>query len=152
MNRGLLVPLDGTEHSEQALLYAQMLSQNLQIPVGLMLAFIAASAVWARGLLGGRSTPVAEILEDLEGGSTEREAEEYLEGLAEPLRRQGFDVSAKAVPGDPPALVAHEAAADPLSYSHEHPRALRPGPLAIGQHHRPCDPSHSAASVAAPFG
>lgn len=113
MYRRILIPLDGSEHSEQALHYAQMLSQNLQIPVELLLAFIPASAMWARGLLGGRSTPVAEIRVEQEGGSSQREAEEYLEGLAEPLRRQGIDVSAKAVPGDPPALVAHEAAADP---------------------------------------
>jgi nucleotide-binding universal stress UspA family protein len=115
MYQRLLVPLDGTEHSEQALPYAQMLSQNLQVPVELLLAFIPASAVWVRALLGGRSTPVSEVLEDQEGGSAEREAEQYLEGLAEPLRRQGIDVSTKAVLGDPSAVIAHEAAAAPPS-------------------------------------
>lgn len=118
----LLVPLDGSELAERALLIAVELAQRLAIPVHLLRAINAASVL--ASLSGGSFVPVIppqdvydQLIKDLDDS-----ARAYLTGVATRLQDQGVDVSWDVLDGSPYVEIANAIQPDDLVVITSHGR------------------------------
>ena len=101
----IIVPLDGSELSEQALPYAELVAGSLSVPIELVQAF----DILPPGILGAQSRQVTDYLVT---GARSR-AESYLTPIRERLEAAGHTVSIAAVRSAPAEAIAAQASADP---------------------------------------
>lgn len=103
----ILVPLDGSDLAEHALPFAVTLSRALNCPVELLRIPVNQPAN-----LGNEFdfTPIAYDSMCVEGRETE--CREYLDSVAEPVRKQGINVSTKVRSGPASALIIEETLND----------------------------------------
>lgn len=97
----ILVPLDGSDIADQVLPYVRLLGKGFQAQVELLQVFNPVSSRLAdpdHGLY------LSQIVE-----SERSHVEDYLEGVAVPLRRTGLTVSSVAREGHPAAAIVQEA-------------------------------------------
>ena len=104
----IIVPLDGSELSEQALPYARLVARSLAAPIELVQAF---DMLPPRVLGAHTDHEMAGRLER----SAQRRAQEYLASAAEPLAADGYAVSYTALHGAPAEAVVSVASADPAA-------------------------------------
>lgn len=117
MYRRILVPLDGSEHSEAALPHAAALALALRSHVELV------RAVAVPMLVGSTMSEVA-LPPSFDAGAERKVVAAYLEALAAPLRQQGVDVSCTVLEGPPGQVVL------------QHARRQRPDLLVVSFHGR----------------
>ena len=101
----IIVPLDGSELSEQALPYAQLIAASLSAPVELVQAF----DILPPGLLGAQNR---QIIAQLHQNAQERVAA-ALEPARQRLESAGLSVSITAQRGAPADTIVAQAGADP---------------------------------------
>ena len=102
----IIVPLDGSELSEQSLPYARLVARSLAAPIELVQAF----DFMAPRVLGAHANH--EVAGRLER-SAMRRSQDYLASVAEPLVANGHSVSYTALHGAPAEAVVSAASADP---------------------------------------
>lgn len=102
----IIVPLDGSELSEQALPYAQLVARSLSAPIELVQAF----DVLPSRVLGAQAN--LEVSGRLERSALRR-AQDYLSPVAEKLTAAGHSVSFTALRGAPAEVVVSVASSDP---------------------------------------
>jgi nucleotide-binding universal stress UspA family protein len=103
----VIVPLDGSELSEQALPYAQLVAQSLSVPIELVQAF----DILPPGMLGTQSQ---SVIDQIVAGAQERAAV-YLSSVRQRLEEQGHSVSASTVRGAPGDAIVTQAGTDPTA-------------------------------------
>jgi len=116
MYHRILVPVDGSEHSEAALPHAVALARALGSHIALVRAVVAPTLV-------GSMNEVA-LPPSFDAGKERRAVEEYLEGLAEGVRARGVSISCMVLEGPPGQVVLR------------HLRRHRPDLLVISFHGR----------------
>lgn len=102
----IIVPLDGSELSEQALPYAQLVARSLSAPLELVQAFDILSP---RVLGASAHHDVAGRLER----SALRRSQDYLASVAERLAAAGHSASFTALRGAPAEAIVSVASSDP---------------------------------------
>jgi nucleotide-binding universal stress UspA family protein len=102
----VLVPLDGSALAEQVLPYVRLLAGPLQAPVHLL-------RVIERPLpeIGAQLNP--RLHQQRSKASERRQAQEYLEALAGPMREAGVGVATAVRVGTPALEIVNEAAKEP---------------------------------------
>jgi nucleotide-binding universal stress UspA family protein len=103
----VIVPLDGSELSEQALPYAELVARSLDVPIELVQAF----DILPLALLGSQSRVV---IDQLVSGSQQR-AEGYLSPVRERLEAAGHAVSMAVTRGSPAEAIVAQASTDPTA-------------------------------------
>lgn len=101
----VIVPLDGSDLSEQALPYAQLVAKSLSAPIELVQAF----DILPPGMLGAQSQGV---MDQLVAGAQNR-AESYLSGVRLRLEADGYLASTAAVRSSPAEAIVAQASTDP---------------------------------------
>ena len=108
--KAVVIPLDGSDFSEQALPFAVELAQALHLKLMLIRTILTASFAFTEPYPLGGTDMSAQLLE-----SAELDASSYLEGKVEPLRLKGMAVEALVAIGDPANKIIDMAAATPGS-------------------------------------
>lgn len=103
----IIVPLDGSELSEQALPYAQLIAQSLPAPVDLVQAF----DILPPGLLGAQNQ---RVVAQLHQGAQERAAA-ALEPARQRLEAAGLSVGIVTQRGAPADTIVAQASSDPAA-------------------------------------
>lgn len=103
----IIVPLDGSELSEQALPYAQLIAQSLPAPVELVQAF----DILPPGLLGAQNQ---RVVAQLHQGAQERAAA-ALEPARQRLEASGLSVGIVTQRGAPADTIVAQASSDPAA-------------------------------------
>ena len=103
----IIVPLDGSELSEQALPYAQLVAKSLSVPIELVQAF----DILAPGLLGIQSQ---RVIDQMVSGAQQR-AEAGLASVRERLEADGHSVSVSVLRGTPADAIVTQASTDPTA-------------------------------------
>lgn len=101
----ILVPLDGSTVAEQVLPYVRLLARGLETRVELLRIFEPVSASLV--------DPAHGLYLDRIIASVRSHVDDYLEGVAESLRKDGLTVSFMAHEGNPAATIVKEAEAEP---------------------------------------
>lgn len=104
----IIVPLDGSELSEQALPYAQLVASSLAAPIELVQAF---DILPPRVLGASANNEIAGRMER----SALRRSQDYLASVAERLAPAGHSVSYTALRGAPADAVVSVASSDPAA-------------------------------------
>ena len=102
----IIVPLDGSELSEQALPYAELVAKSLSAPIELVQAY----DILPTALMGARDR--REVTEQLQRIARER-AEASLAPVRRRLEAAGYAVSATTQHGSAPDVISAQAGSDP---------------------------------------
>ena len=103
----LVVPLDGSEYSEQALPCAVMLARALSVPIELVEAFdVLPPAVRNQQTLSALNSMLEEA---------QRRSQQYLSSVQTRLETDGCSAYATTLRGTPDRAIVAEAAADPYA-------------------------------------
>ncbi len=103
----VIVPLDGSELSEQALPYAELVAKSLSVPIELVQSF----DILPPALLGTQSQAVINQLVS----GTQQRVENNLSAVRERLEAAGHSVSTAVQRGTPADAIAAQASADPTA-------------------------------------
>lgn len=101
MYRRILVPLDGSEHSEAALPHAAALARALGAHLELV------RAVMLPTLIG--SMPEVALPPSFDASGERKAVQEYLDRLADGLRTEGLEISTTVLEGPPGEVVVQHA-------------------------------------------
>ena len=125
----IILPLDGSELSEQALPYAQLVAKSLSVPIELVQAF----DILPPGMLGIQSQ---RVIDQMVSGAQQR-AEAILTSVRERLEADGHSVSVVNVAGNSCGCHRHPGQHRPDRVGrHVHPRQGWHRPLGAGQRYR----------------
>lgn len=103
MYRRILVPLDGSEHSEAALFHAAPLARSLGAHLDLVRAVLLPT------LIG--SVPEVALPPSFDSSAERQAVQEYLDLLAQGVRSGGVEVSTHVLEGPPGDVVVQHAQA-----------------------------------------
>ncbi len=101
----VIVPLDGSELSEQALPYAQLVASSMSAPIELL----EACHILTPAVLDTHTRHVVEVMLS----ERQRRAEEYLAGVRDRLEASGNPASVSTLRGVPADAIVTHATADP---------------------------------------
>lgn len=101
----VIVPLDGSELSEQALSYAQLVASSMSVPIEL----VEACHILAPAILDTRTRHVADMMLS----ARQRRAEEYLAGVRDRLEASGSSAPVSTLRGVPADSIVTHATTDP---------------------------------------
>lgn len=101
MYRRILVPLDGSEHSEAALPHAAAVARALGAHLELV------RAVMLPTLIG--SMPEVALPPSYDSSSERRVVQDYLDRLADGIRTEGLEISTTVLEGPPGEVVVEHA-------------------------------------------
>ncbi len=101
----VIVPLDGSELSEQALPYAELVAKSLSVPVELVQAY----DILPTRILGVQGN---QVIAQLDGGARQR-AEASMEPAQQRLQSSGIAVSLTALRGPAAEIIMSRAGIDP---------------------------------------
>ena len=101
----VIVPLDGSAISEQALPYAQLVASSLSVPIEL----VEACHILAPAVLDTHTRHTVELMLS----ERQRRSEEYLIGVAHRLARAGNAAAVSTLRGVPADAIVSQAGADP---------------------------------------
>lgn len=105
MYKRIMVPLDGSETSEQVLPYVRLFARGLEAKVELVRVFESPPPELADPTRGIYLAQVAEAYRN--------SANDYLSEKASSLRDEGIETSTKSAEGDPASFIITEAELDP---------------------------------------
>lgn len=105
MYHRILVPLDGSNLSEQILPYARLLAKGLECPIELIRVMEPVPTSLDDSAHGVYPHRVAESLKS--------HVEDYLESKASPLKEEGLQISLAVHEGSPAELIIDESEKDP---------------------------------------
>ena len=103
----MMVCLDGSGMAEEILPYATEQALRFRSRVILFQAYIVPSATIAAEIQAG--APIGPDLMREGDKKSKKSAEDYLEGVAGPMREKGLDVVSVAVPGNAAELIVDHA-------------------------------------------
>lgn len=101
----VIVPLDGSELSEQALPYAQLVASSMALPIEL----VEACHILAPAVLDTHTRHIVEVMLS----ERQRRSEEYLTGVRDRLVASGSSATVTALRGVPADAVVTHAGTDP---------------------------------------
>ena len=103
----VIVPLDGSELSQQALPYARLVAGSLSVPIELVQAF----HILPPAVLGARSQRAIDLMVS----EAQQRAERNLAPIREQLESDGHTVSTSTLRGTPADVIVAQASTDPTA-------------------------------------